>query len=205
MTMFERFLSAYALTDAGSPEERPGDYQTGWQELMGAHAGSTFEGGLYRIHTPTSRARAMNEVSAGYPGVAQRMVLFGYDWLGSQFGIDTTAAESESVRMIEPGTGEILQIPMSFVDFHNSELVDQRDAVVAFTFFNEWIATNPDALPLGSDRCVGYRVPLFLGGRDELANLEETDLWAYLSISAQLIAQTRGLAPGTAISRIRVE
>ena len=107
--------------------------------------------------------------------------------------------------MIEPGTGEILQIPMSFVDFHNSELVDQRDAVVAFTFFNEWIAANPDALPLGPDRCVGYRVPLFLGGRDELANLEETDLWVYLSISAQLLAQTRELAPGTSISRIRVE
>ena len=65
MTMFERFLSAYALTDAGSPEEQPGDYQTGWQELMGAHAGSTFEGGLYRIHTRTSRARAMNEILGG--------------------------------------------------------------------------------------------------------------------------------------------
>ena len=75
------------------------------------------------------------------------------------------------------GPAKILQIPMSFLDFHNSELVDQRAAVVASTFFNEWLAANPDALPLGPDRCVGYRVPLFLGGRDELANLEETDLW----------------------------
>ena len=94
---------------------------------------------------------------------------------------------------------------MSFLDFHNSELVDQRAAVVASTFFNEWLAANPDALPLGPDRCVGYRVPLFLGGRDELANLEETDLGSDLSLSAQLLAQTRGSAPGTSISRIRVE
>ena len=37
--------------------------------------------------------------------------------------------------------------------------------------------------------CVGYKVPLFLGGKDAISNYEETDMEVYWSISAQIISQ----------------
>jgi hypothetical protein len=46
---------------------------------------------------------------------------------------------------------------------------------------------------------------LFLGGVDDLANLEETDIWVYWAISGQLLDQTRGLPAETPISGVRVE
>ena len=33
----------------------------------------------------------------------------------------------------------------------------------------------PELLPLGTLQCVGYKVPLFLGGKDSLDNLEVVD------------------------------
>jgi hypothetical protein len=50
--------------------------------------------------------------------------------------------------------------------------------------------------------CVGYRKPLFLGGADNLTNVEMLDLDVYWTLTAQLIAKTRGLPAGT---KIRVE
>jgi hypothetical protein len=110
----------------------------------------------------------------------------------------------ESIRMIEPGTGEVLEIPASLTDFHNAELVQYRDAALAATFFQQWADANPASLPIRPDRCVGYRQPLFLGGTDDLDNLDETDLWVYWDICTELIARTRGLPPGTSISTTRI-
>lgn len=53
---FERFLAEYRLSarveavETGSEPARA----EGWAELLGTHAGATFEDGLYRLHTPTS-------------------------------------------------------------------------------------------------------------------------------------------------------
>ena len=60
-------------------------------------------------------------------------------------------------------------------------------------------------LPLAPDVCVGYEIPLFLGGRDEVDNLAPVDLWAYWSISGQLLMQTLGRDPGTPISAVTIE
>ncbi len=77
--------------------------------------------------------------------------------------------------MLEPGTGEALEIPTSFVAFHNEELVDYRDAALASEFFCRWSSAQLEKLPLDHSNCVGYRTPLFLGGSDTLDDLEVVD------------------------------
>ncbi|GAA2216068.1 hypothetical protein GCM10009850_115370 [Nonomuraea monospora] len=55
--MLDRFLRAFSLTagtDGHVPEERP----SAADRLLSAFGGSTFNGGLYRIHTWQSRAQA---------------------------------------------------------------------------------------------------------------------------------------------------
>jgi Domain of unknown function (DUF1851) len=52
-------------------------------------------------------------------------------------------------------------------------------------------------------QCVGYQVPLFLGGKDSLENLEITDLDVYWSLSGQLRQGTWVLPPGTAVVQVK--
>jgi hypothetical protein len=44
--------------------------------------------------------------------------------------------------MLEPGTGEVLEIPTTFMAFHEEELVDYQDAALAVEFFNQWREKN---------------------------------------------------------------
>ncbi len=81
--------------------------------------------------------------------------------------------------MLEPGTGEALEIPVGFELFHNEELVDYRNEALAAEFFVQWRSTHVGAGPLNAADCVGYKVPLFLGGADAVENLELTDFEVY--------------------------
>jgi len=47
---------------------------------------------------------------------------------------------------------------------------------------------------------MGYRKPLFLGGSDEVENLEVSDLDVYWHIMGQIIRKTKGLPQGTPCS-----
>jgi type VI secretion system (T6SS) immunity protein Tdi1 len=99
--------------------------------------------------------------------------------------------------MFEPGTGEALEIPSNIQTFHDGELIECADAALAIDFHQRWLA-NGGAEPAYA-QCVGYRKPLFLGGTDELENLELSDLDVYWHLMGQLIAKTKGLPLGTPV------
>jgi hypothetical protein len=104
--------------------------------------------------------------------------------------------------MLEPGTGEALEIPVDRTGFHTQELVDEPDAAVAQSFFRQWLAGGGQRP--GYDQCVGYRKPLYLGGADDLTNLELVDLDVYWSLAAQLLRKVRGLQVGTPIGDVSI-
>jgi hypothetical protein len=85
------------------------------------------------------------------------------------------------------------------VPFHDEELVEYRDAALASGFFDTWALDHGSALPLAGDHCVGYRVPLFLGGRDTVDNLEVIDLDVYWTTCGQLRRGTLELPEGTSV------
>ena len=203
MDTFDRFLTAFPLLDrSGVIDTWDPSPIEGFDELMSAHGGSTFERGLYRLHTPESARLAQVTIGEAFPEVAGGIASFGFDWLGRQFAVDLRPGRDRHVLLVEPGTGEILEIPWSFAAFHNRELVDEPDAAVAKSFFAEWAGANPSLLPLAPDVCVGYDIPLFLGGRDELENLAPVNIWVYWSIAGQLRAHTFGKASGTQVSNV---
>ena len=71
--------------------------------------------------------------------------------------------------------------------------------------FGDWARGNETALPLRHDQCVGYKVPLILGGRDEVDNLEVTDMEVYWSLSAQMSSQVAEAPTGTPIRGVSIE
>jgi hypothetical protein len=154
--------------------------------------GRSFAGGLYRVHTEDAAPLWGSEVAQAFPDFAHRVSCFGYDWLGRQFALDGARADADGqplVLLFEPGTGEALSLPVNLAQFHEIELIQAADAAVAEPFYREWRTRSGDELPLALDECVGYRVPLFLGGKDEVDNLERTDADVYWTLTGQMRQQ----------------
>jgi hypothetical protein len=143
--------------------------------------------GAYRRLEGDEVEAIADEVAAAFPDFAGRIAIFGADWLGRVFATDS--ARGGEVLLLEPGTGEALEIPVDLAEFEASELVDNPDAALAWGFYQAWRDAG-GAAP-GPGQCIGYRKPLFLGGADTPDNLELADLSVYWFVTAQVIAQLR--------------
>ena len=171
-------------------------------EIISALGGKTFCYGLYRI-LRCDQVRELTQAMEGvFPEFAGRIVPFGYDWLGRHFALDLGRIKEglPQILMLEVGAGEAMQIPTSIEDFHNIELVSHADDALSVPFWNRWRKDN--SKPLAYTDCVGYKVPLFLGGADDLSNLEIIDMSVYVRICGHLRAKTLSLPPGQTIRRI---
>lgn len=205
--MFETFRSAFkkdGISPSG-PVDRTSFPDKELSELVSAFGGSSFNRGIYRIGSAVSIGHWTALVSAAFPGFSDRIACFAHDWLGRVFALDSQRIEDgrPGVLMMEPGTGETLEIPCNLVSFHETELIQYREPALAENFYNQWL-TAGGAVP-GASECVAYRKPLFLGGSDTVDNLEISDFDVYWTISGQLIQRARGLAPGTRIGKITIE
>jgi hypothetical protein len=209
--VFERFRAAFRLAP---PDQGPGEAwhddrfadAKGYPELARRFAGCTFENGLYRLHDAVSGPRALAYTREAFPDFAHRLCPFGYDWLGRQYAVDSGRVEGgePQLLLLEPATGKALEIPLPFATFHDEELVDYRDEVLASDYFGEWSRANPTELPLRPDQCVGCAIPLFLGGSDAIESLEVTDLEVYWSLNGQLRIGTLRLPEGTQITDVSI-
>ncbi len=207
--MFEEFAEHFRPVPAG---QVPGSMwrddrllgSSGYSELAGVFAGVSFENGLYRLHDAETGPRGAEWIVESFPRFASRACPFGYDWLGRQFAVDSgrLAGGQPLVLLLEPGTGEALEIPFSFAQFHE-QLDELREPALAGSFFASWARGNAEVLPLSAAQCVGYKVPLFLGGKDTVENLEIVDLEVYWSLSGQLRDGTRSLSPGTSVGQVK--
>ena len=210
-SLFPRFSQRYLVTGrvkgvSGVPiMTNPLGGTFGYREFMEQYGGATFNQGLYRVH-PVDRGAKWDELIAeAFPEHAGKFSTFAYDWMGRQFALDSRrAANGEPlILLFDPGFGEVLEIPTTFLAFHERELIEHGDAALADTVYEEWLQTRHPA-PAPTE-CVGYKVWPFLGGKDELDNNEIIDLEVYWSLSAQLLAQVRHLAAGTPIGPVKID
>lgn len=201
--MFEAFQRNFPrdpwrrVEDGGIAVEAP--QAPGLREFFSAFGGTSFGNGLYRAIHLADLSEWKGRVGVAFPEFKERITCFGYDWLGRVFAIDSQRIEQgqPGVVMFEPGTGEALEIRSNIRTFHDDELIEYGDAALAIDFHKRWLASGGVAPAYA--QCVGYKKPLFLGGADELENLELSDLDVYWHVAGQLIAQTKGLPPGTPV------
>lgn len=165
-------------------------------------APKVFLNGAYRLHRSEDIERFTALAAEAFPEFSKRITCFGADWLGNQFATDEgrTLRGDRLILLLEPGTGEVLEIPAGLSSFHDRELLEQADAVSAYGFFKAWLAAGGD-VPRYS-QCVGYKVPLYLGGADDLSNIAMTDFEVYWGLSAQLLQKVRSLPPGAKIGNV---
>lgn len=202
--MFEPFFSRFAVSPAGErgeaawADDRLGSV-VGYDELMAVAAGCSFNDGIYRLHSLDTATSGQAAAVAAFPSLDGRGAVFAYDWLGRQFALDFARLSEDQpmVLMLEPGTGEALEIPATFVEFHDTELTDFAQSALASEFFAAWSAAHPENVPLGHSDCIGYLVPLFLGGEDAIENLEVVEFDVYWSVLSQILQQTRDHPDGS--------
>ena len=165
-----------------------------YTEFINLAARSSFDRGLLRFLLPTTvpSLQSWNAPSgwmADWPNVPKFFSVFAFDWQGNQYGFDKRRVErgEPAVGMLEPGFGKLLRIAANFAEFVGREIIENRDAVLASGFYKEWLA----GVGRRRSKCVGYRVPAFLNGNDEIDNLEISNMEVYLSITGQLFAARR--------------
>lgn len=209
--MFDRFFSKYNV-DArveGSPIQLPealGEVR-GFAEFMAQYRGCTFGGGVYRVHTAETSEAIAPHVVEEFPGYRDRITLFGFDWIGRQFGLDAKVQEDgePAILMLEADTGDALGIPANFRTFHEVEAVDYPDDVFLVNLFTQWREAAPRPQLLSHDEIAGFQVPMFMGGDVVLENLDATSMQVHWSLTAQLWRSTRGLRPGSEIRGVDIE
>ena len=174
-------------------------------DFMGRHAGLSFNQSLYRIHPIDEMSKWTALVIDAFPKFKESAFCFSCDWLGRHFAIDFGRHEQSQclILMLEPGTGQSLEIPATFQNFHNVELVEYQNEALASDFYRAWLMAG-GAVP-DMPQCIGYKKPLFLGGADDVSNLELTDMEVYWSVCGQLLAKTRNLPEGTKVGNLRIE
>jgi len=176
----------------------------GMAAFLSDHAGASYGHGLYRIHAIANMPRWTELAVEAFPNFRGRVFCFGFDWLGRMFALDYGRKTNGQflVLMLEPGTGQALEMPVTFMDFHNKELVQYRNEALAAEFYNEWQNSGGESPTF--EQCIGYKKPLFLNGSDITENLEAIDMEVYWSIAAQLLSKVRGLPEGTRLGNIRI-
>lgn len=174
--------------------------------MLGKYAGRSFGRGIYRFHTAVTAPVMLGKINEYFPEFGGRLRPSSYDWIGRQFCIDRTRTRGTEplVLLVEPGSGEALRVPTMFAEFHESELVNYADDALAADFYANWRESARGADLIDPDRCVGYRVPLFLGGADEVSNLELTDIEVYWELCGQLLLSVRPHGNGVDVSGVDI-
>jgi hypothetical protein len=190
--MFDGFKSAFTFDSPNpvpSSVEPQASAHPDLRLLLSELGGQSFNSGLYRTVAAHEQRDWQDRIELAFPATRGRAICFGYDWLGRAFALDSQRVEDGRplILMLEPGTGEMLEIPANIETFHNEELVEFSDAALAVDFQGRWL-TAGGAVPR-RDQCVGYRKPLFLGGVDDVDNLETSDIDVYWHLLGQILSK----------------
>jgi hypothetical protein len=204
--MFQRFLGRFPPEGAiGCSGEELLVYldplPVGFPDLVIRFAGATFGDGLYRLYEPGEIRRWTDAALEVFPDLRGRIVCFGMSWLGYQYALDVERTEDGQplTLMLDPGAAEAVEIPATFVGFHEEVLLEYADAILGADLFDEWRAEGH--APSEAGQCAGFRVPIFQGGEESVANLELTAAEEYW---ARFGRERSGADPTPAPERARI-
>ncbi len=108
---------------------------------------------------------------------------FGFDWMGRQFCISVN--NSNLLFMLYPGTGVESELHQDLAQLHNDDFVNDKDDMLASKLFNNALK-KCNLKTINYTECIGYKVPLFLGGNDDLDNYEKVNLEVYWHVQNKL-------------------
>jgi len=161
----------------------------------------TFRGGLYRTHAIISSIHWAIIIENYFPAYLGKIIPFGYDWMGRQFC--NYKGDPNLILMFDPATVEGYELEQNIIDFHNVDLVEDRESMLSDLLFDQ-VKRSLKIQKIPYQECVGYRVPLFLNGKDAVSNQELIDTEVYWETQCQLYNQIKNLPDGTKIGSVKI-
>jgi len=158
--------------------------------------------GLYRIHTPQSSIHWSILLGDYFPSYREKIIPFGFDWMGRQFVVNK--GQDNVILVFDPATLEGFEYHQNVMDFHNRDLVIDKNNILSETFFNQ-LREHLGIMKISFQDCAGHKRPLFLSGTDDLSNFEIVDMEVYWDLQNQIYNQIKNLPPGTKINSIKLE
>jgi hypothetical protein len=206
--MYDNFISNYPPDSVGKEASRDDPRLKsieGFSDLATFGVGVSFGRGILRVHSEEEMRRAQTLAREGFPEYGNRILPIAKDWLGRQYVglLDQRVNAVTQLLLLEPGSGDAFEVDCGVVDLFNVEFVADPITYLASDLFEQWVVGSPRVPAAGE--CVGFKVPLFLGGDGVVENLEVTDEEVYWSIFGQLKAKTKDLPPGTGIAGVRID
>lgn len=165
--------------------------------LLDQFGGATFDRGLFRIHSKGSFyywTKLCFEYFKKYKGTSY---VFGFDWVGRHFAL-TEKANKSIILLLDPATAEVFELQASIEHFFNISLVRGKEDLLEEKKFQE--IREKMAEDLRFDHCIGFVKPLFLGGKDEDSNLENSDMEVYWDLNYQVYCKIKNLPGGTSLN-----
>jgi T6SS immunity protein Tdi1, C-terminal len=171
------------------------------QELINEYGGTSYDGGVYRIFNSQDAKRWTQTLRRFFPSESDSVEAFGRDWQGNVFGLRCRLG-SRGVLLFQPGTGDVFEVADSIESFHNEELTQHAEEALSQSLWQAWRSNFPAPTIA---QCVGYKMPIFLGGDVAVENLVIADLDVYWDVTGQLLEQVRELPEGTPIKGVKLD
>jgi hypothetical protein len=160
--------------------------------------GKSYDKGLYTIYTFEDSLKWTNLLSGYFKQYSGKFLAFGHDWMGRQFCVSKNVGEC--IYMFDAATQEDFYLPENLFQFHDEILSNSKIDNLASDEF-EAILKHLGIAGLGYNKCLGFKVPLFLNGKAEVNNYEEVDLEVYWEMEHQLYQQADRLPDGTIVNK----
>ncbi|SDZ32636.1 T6SS immunity protein Tdi1 domain-containing protein [Herbiconiux ginsengi] len=171
------------------------------------YSGRSFNRGLLRFHDAASGPEFLESVRVAFPSITDpHASAVAFDWMGRQI---VCARTKKRFGWTEP------RLLLADVDFAQLDDIGHPDSLARILASNQYRqafeepefeswrqATGVEALAF--DECVEYAIPPFLGGDQTQENLALVDTSVHWVLVSQLVAKTRGLAPGTPLGPFTV-
>jgi hypothetical protein len=166
-------------------------------ELFENLSGTAFENGLFKIHSYGSFYSWTQIAFEYFKKYRGNSYCFAFDWVGRQYAVNYNKGKT-LILMLDPATAEVFELEANIESFLNEEIEEFKIGVLEFEKFR--VLSERTAFKLNFGQCMGFKKFLFLGGKDELNNLEVVDMEVYWELNYQVFCKTNGLPPGTSIN-----
>jgi hypothetical protein len=159
------------------------------------YCGRSFDEGMLRFHDAQTGPNYRELVFAGFPELGKidrKADVLAFDWNGKQYLTAKVPGERDvQVLVADLGAGELSRLA-SVAQFAAVLKLDNVGEFFDVGLFNDWKQQvgEPDA-QLGFSDCVEYQVPLYLGGADDVSNLQLGDMDVSWTIGVQIMNQKR--------------
>jgi hypothetical protein len=167
---------------------------------------AVYNDGLYAIIARKEATALTQLVETVFPTAPGKLAAFAVDWMGRVFCADGYNLDSQgapTISFFDLAEPTSFATDVDFETFHNVTAVDDMADVFNLEQFSRWTAENKP--PADGKSCIGYKVPLFLGGEDDQENMERTDRLVYLEMLTALWETAKNLPEGTSIEGVDLE